>query len=56
MVFAQPSLAPLDSLSTVPEGVETRWFSPENLKGEKGVGGQKNAVEARLIVAHARGG
>src|SRR5690349_8049244 len=32
----------LDSLSRLPEGVETRWFSPENVKGEKGAGGEKN--------------
>ena len=28
------------NLYTVPNGVETRWASPENFKAEKGKGGQ----------------
>jgi hypothetical protein len=31
------------SLYTLPNGVETRWASPENPNGEKGSGGQSNA-------------
>jgi hypothetical protein len=30
------------SLFTLPEGLETRWASPENLRGEKGKGAQTN--------------
>ena len=30
------------ALYTAPSGVETRWASPENPRGEKGVGGQAN--------------
>jgi hypothetical protein len=41
--FAQsPPPAPMQSLYTLPEGVETRWASPENPKGEKGKGAQSN--------------
>ena len=29
------------SLFTMPKGVQTRWASPENWQGEKGVGGQQ---------------
>jgi hypothetical protein len=32
-----------DALYVLPEGVQTRWASPENWKGEKGVAAQKNA-------------
>ncbi|HLF35452.1 MAG TPA: glycoside hydrolase family 172 protein [Cyclobacteriaceae bacterium] len=32
-----------DQLFVIPEGVESRWASAENLKGEKGKGGQANA-------------
>lgn len=32
-----------EPLFVVPEGVQTRWASAENLKGEKGAGGQVNA-------------
>ena len=32
----------MDKLFSFPEGIETRWSSPENWKGEKGVGGQEN--------------
>ncbi len=32
-----------DSLFVFPEGVQTRWASAENWKGEKGVAGQANA-------------
>ena len=32
-----------EGLYTLPEGVETRWVSPENWKGEKGAAGQANA-------------
>lgn len=35
--------ATLDSLYVLPEGVETRWASAENFKGEKGVAAQANA-------------
>ena len=53
-------------LYTVPQGVETRWASPENPSGERGKGGQTNAgrkgrayvpVKAgeRLTLAEVRG-
>ena len=32
-----------EPLFVIPEGVETRWASAENFKGEKGLGGQTNA-------------
>ncbi len=32
-----------EGLYTLPEGVETRWVSPENWKGEKGAAGKANA-------------
>lgn len=32
-----------DELYVVPDGVETRWASPENPRGERGQGGQANA-------------
>lgn len=42
VVFAsQPSVA--QSLFEMPEGVETRWASSENQRGEKGKGAQANA-------------
>ncbi len=31
---------PAQALYEIPEGVETRWASPENPTGEKGKGGQ----------------
>jgi hypothetical protein len=31
------------SFYTLPNGVETRWASPENPRGEKGAGGQANS-------------
>ena len=31
-----------DSLYRIPKGVQTRWASAENWKGEKGAGGQEN--------------
>lgn len=39
-VFAQ---LPAQELFRLPAGVETRWASPENPKGERGAGGQENA-------------
>ena len=36
------SAGPLGPLFIMPEGVETRWASAENWKGEKGRGGQAN--------------
>ncbi|HYE14649.1 MAG TPA: hypothetical protein VD968_09440, partial [Pyrinomonadaceae bacterium] len=35
--------AAAQSLFEMPEGVETRWASSENQRGEKGKGGQANA-------------
>ena len=35
--------SPTQSLYTLPEGVETRWASPENPKGEKGKGALSNS-------------
>lgn len=37
------SISSMDTLFSLPEGVQTRWASPENWKGEKGVAGEKNA-------------
>lgn len=36
-------IAPPYTLFVLPEGVETRWASPENWTGEKGAGGRGNA-------------
>jgi len=36
------SAGPLDPLFIMPEGVETRWASAENWKGDKGTAGQAN--------------
>lgn len=52
-------------LYVVPDGVETRWASPENPKGEKGKAGQANAgrkgrpclplkPRERVVLAEAR--
>lgn len=54
------------ALYEMPEGVETRWASPENPTGEKGVGGRANAgrkgaptiaikAGASAVLAEARG-
>ncbi|MHC4123649.1 MAG: glycoside hydrolase family 172 protein [Planctomycetota bacterium] len=37
------SVSSLDSFYKVPDGIEMRWASAENWKGEKGVGGKANA-------------
>ena len=53
-------------LYIVPDGVETRWASPENSKGQKGRGGRENAgrkgrsnlpirAGEQLVLAEARG-
>jgi hypothetical protein len=36
-------LSPYHGLYVMPTGIQTRWASAENWKGEKGVGGQMNA-------------
>jgi hypothetical protein len=51
------------SLYTVPSGVETRWASPENPRGEKGAGAQTNggrkgrpSISIKAGTGHTRGG
>jgi hypothetical protein len=42
LLFALTAPAPAQTLYELPEGVETRWASPENPTGAKGAGGQAN--------------
>ncbi|HYO63541.1 MAG TPA: glycoside hydrolase family 172 protein [Pyrinomonadaceae bacterium] len=41
--FSNVSVALAQELYVLPDGVETRWASPENPRGEKGAGGRANA-------------
>jgi hypothetical protein len=43
LLIACASRVPAQALYEIPDGVETRWASPENPTGEKGKGGQANA-------------
>jgi hypothetical protein len=43
-LLALCGVAAADELYVVPDGVETRWASPENPGGERGQGGKVNAV------------
>jgi hypothetical protein len=42
-LWAVSAAALADDLYVIPDGVETRWASPENPGGERGQGGQANA-------------
>lgn len=42
LLFGMAPAVNAQSLFTLPDGVETRWASPENPTGEKGKGGQAN--------------
>ena len=42
VLSAAGGVAVADELYVVPPGVETRWASPENPRGERGQGGQEN--------------
>jgi len=42
LLLAPAADAPAQSLYELPEGVETRWASPENPSGERGAGGRAN--------------
>jgi hypothetical protein len=37
-----PGVCAADELYVIPDGVETRWASPENPTGERGHGGEAN--------------
>ncbi|HYP53728.1 MAG TPA: glycoside hydrolase family 172 protein [Pyrinomonadaceae bacterium] len=42
LIFSNASSAAAQELYAMPDGVETRWASPENPRGERGAGGRAN--------------